>query len=147
MLGLGLPVGDAYNNFCVLVSDEELSSFDVDLETWDEQLAKQEWELISAALLREASLEQVSSFSPTVAQNLVASAVVAVILSLLGMLIYIWIRFGDLWYSLAAVAALCFNVSVCLGAIAISVMVGSEGWASSLNIEEFRIDLNVIAGL
>ena len=148
VLGLGLPVAnDSYNNFCVLVSDEELSSFDVDLETWDEQLAKQEWELISAALLREASLEQVSSFSPTVAQNLVASAVVAVILSLLGMLIYIWIRFGDLWYSFAAVAALCFNVSVCLGAIAISVMVGSQGWASSLNIEEFRIDLNVIAGL
>ena len=148
VLGLGLPVGnDAYNNFCVLVFDEELSSFDVELETWDAQLAKQEWGLISAALLREASLEQVSSFSPTVAQNLVASAVVAVILSLLGMLIYIWIRFGDLWYSFAAVAALCFNVSVCLGAIAISVMVGSEGWASSLNIEEFRIDLNVIAGL
>ena len=147
VLGLGLPQGDGYNAFCVLVSDEELSSFEVDLETWDEQLAKQEWDLVSAALLREASLEQVSSFSPTVAQNLVASAVVAVILSLLGMLIYIWIRFGDLWYSFAAVAALCFNVSVCLGAIAISVMVGSQGWAASLNIEEFRIDLNVIAGL
>ena len=137
----------AYTNFVVLVSDEELSSFDVDLEVWDTQLAKPEWQLVSGALMREASLEQVSSFSPTVAQNLIASAVVAVVLSLLGMLVYIWVRFGDVWYSLAAVMALCFNISVCLGAIAISVMVGSTGWAASLNIEEFRIDLNVIAGL
>ena len=50
--------------------------------------------------------------------------------------VYIWIRFGDLWYSLAAVAALCFNVSVCLGAIAISVMVGSRAGRRP-NIEEF----------
>ncbi|MEC9158489.1 MAG: protein translocase subunit SecD [Planctomycetota bacterium] len=136
-----------YSDFVVLVADEGLSSFDVDLEVWDSQLAKQEWLLVSGALTREASLEQVSSFSPTVAQNLIASAVVAVVLSLLGMLVYIWVRFGDIWYSMAAVMALCFNISVCLGAIAISVMVGSTGWAASLNIEEFRIDLNVIAGL
>jgi SecD/SecF fusion protein len=136
-----------FSDFAIMVTDEELNSFEVDLETWDAQLAKREWELASAALTREASLEQVSSFSPTVAQQLVASAVVAVILSLLGMLVYIWVRFGNLWYSLAAVSALCFNISVCLGALAISVMVGSTGWASGLYIEEFRIDLNVIAGL
>ena len=136
-----------YTNFVVMVSDDALSSFEVDLEVWDSQLAKPEWGLVSGALMREASLEQVSSFSPTVAQNLIASAVVAVILSLLGMLVYVWVRFGDIWYSLAAVLAVCFNISVCLGAIAISVMVGSTGWAASLNIEEFRIDLNVIAGL
>jgi SecD/SecF fusion protein len=147
---LGLDGGNAdgeYTDFAVLVSDDELNSFEVDLEIWDIQLAKREWELVSSALTREASLEQVSSFSATVAQDLVASAIVAVILSLLGMLVYIWVRFGNLWYSLAAVTALCFNVSVCLGALAISVMVGSSAWASSFYIEEFRIDLNVIAGL
>jgi SecD/SecF fusion protein len=136
-----------YTDFVILVRDDEVNSYDVDLEVWDAQLAKREWELISAALSREASLDQVSSFSPTVAQNLVASAIVAVILSLLGMLVYIWVRFGNLWYSLAAVTALCFNISICLGALAISVMVGSTAWAASLHIEEFRIDLNVIAGL
>ena len=148
VVGLSTPNAEGtFTDFGIMVTDEELNSFEVDLETWDARLAKREWELASAALTREASLEQVSSFSPTVAQQLVASAVVAVILSLLGMLVYIWVRFGNLWYSLAAVAALCFNVSVCLGALAISVMVGSTGWASGLYIEEFRIDLNVIAGL
>ena len=148
VVGISAPDAEGrFTEFAILVNDEELNSFEVDLETWDAQLAKREWELASAALTREASLEQVSSFSPTVAQQLVASAVVAVILSLLGMLVYIWVRFGNLWYSLAAVTALCFNVSVCLGALAISVMVGSTGWASGLYIEEFRIDLNVIAGL
>ena len=148
VVGLTAPNADGtFSDFAIMVTDEDLNSFEVDLETWDAQLAKREWELASAALMREASLEQVSSFSPTVAQQLVASAVVAVILSLLGMLVYIWVRFGNLWYSLAAVSALCFNISVCLGALAISVMVGSTGWASGLYIEEFRIDLNVIAGL
>ena len=148
VIGLsGTGEAGAHSDFAILVSDDSLSSFEVDLETWDSQLARREWELLSNALTREASLEQVSSFSATVAQDLVASAIVAVILSLLGMLVYIWVRFGNLWYSLAAVTALCFNVSVCLGALAISVMVGSTPWASALHIEEFRIDLNVIAGL
>ena len=136
-----------YSEFVILVRDDEISSMNVDLEVWDAQLAKREWELVSAALSREASLNQVSSFSPTVAQNLVASAIVAVILSLLGMLVYIWVRFGNLWYSFAAVTALFFNISICLGALAISVMVGSESWAVGIHLEEFRIDLNVIAGL
>ena len=100
VLGLSAPDAEgACTDFAILVSDPELDSFQVDLETWDAQLAKREWEIVSAALTREASLEQVSSFSPTVAQNLVASAIVAVILSLLGMLVYIWVRFGNLWYS------------------------------------------------
>lgn len=136
-----------FSEFVVLVSDSDLSSFQVDIETWDAQLAAREWSLLGEALTREASLDQVSSFSPTVAQNLVASAVVAVILSLIGMLVYIWVRFGNLWYSMAAVTALCFNISICLGALALSVMYGSSGWAIGLHMEEFRIDLNVIAGL
>jgi SecD/SecF fusion protein len=97
-------------------------------------------------LTREASLDQ-SSFSPKVAQNLAASAIVAVILSLLGMLVYIWFRFGSLRYSVCAISALLFNISICLGAIALSLAIGETSIAGVRVLDEIRIDLNVVAGL
>ena len=136
-----------WSSFALMVSDEDASSVMVDLDTWDRTLAVREFELVKAALTREASLDQVSSFSPKVAENLAASAIVAVILSLIGMLVYIWFRFGSLRYSLCAIAALVFNVSICLGAIAISVIVGEKTFNGVRILDEFRIDLNVVAGL
>ncbi len=136
-----------WSSFAIMVADEDVSSLLVDLETWDRTLAEREFELVRASLTREASLDQVSSFSPKVAENLAASAIVAVILSLIGMLVYIWFRFGSLRYSLCAIAALVFNVSVCLGAIALSVMLGERTFNGVRILDEFRIDLNVVAGL
>ena len=136
-----------WSSFAVMIGDEEASSLMVDLDTWDRTLAAREFELVKAALTREASLDQVSSFSPKVAENLAASAIVAVILSLLGMLVYIWFRFGSLRYSLCAIAALMFNVSICLGAIALSVIFGEKTFNGVRILDEFRIDLNVVAGL
>jgi SecD/SecF fusion protein len=131
----------------ILVDDPEINALDIEFETWDRELAAAEWALIDAALTRPPSLDQVSSFSPKVAENLAASAVVAVVLSLLGMLVYIWARFGSLRYSAAAIAALCFNVCICLGALALSLRVAPTMFGQALHIEEFRIDLNVVAGL
>ena len=145
-------VGDSggeatFSSFAIMVSDDDVSSLLVDLDTWDRSLASREFALAQAALTREASLDQVSSFSPKVAQNLAASAIVAVILSLLGMLVYIWFRFGSLRYSVCAISALVFNVSICLGAIALSVVVGEKTFNGIRVLDEFRIDLNVVAGL
>ena len=131
----------------VLVSDSDLSSFDVDLETWDRDLAGPEWTLVRQALTQQASLDQVSTFSPVVAENLAASAVVAVILSLIGMLAYIWVRFGSFRFSTATVVGVAFNVVVCLGFLSISIPLASSGFGAALFIEEYRIDLNVVAGL
>jgi len=131
----------------ILVDDPEINALDIEFETWDRELAAAEWALIDAALTRPPSLDQVSSFSPKVAENLAASAVVAVVLSLLGMLVYIWARFGSLRYSAAAITALCFNVCICLGALALSLRVAPTMFGQALHIEEFRIDLNVVAGL
>ena len=136
-----------YRSLAVLVADPEVDSMQVEFDTWDRELARIEWELVEAAFTRPPSLDQVSSFSPRVAENLAASAVVAVILSLMGMLVYIWARFGSLRYSAAAVAALCVNVCLCLGALALSLVVAPTVLGLNLRIEEFRIDLNVVAGL
>ena len=131
----------------VLVSDSELNSLEMDLEIWDRDLAAQEWRLVQQALTQQASLDQVSSFSPVVAENLAATAVVAVVLSLIGMLAYIWVRFGSFRFSTASIASLTFNVVICLGFLSLTIPLAKTGFGAALFIEEYRIDLNVVSGL
>jgi SecD/SecF fusion protein len=134
-----------YAAVAVLVYDPALA--DAAQELWERQLAQAEWQLISQALQRRTSLEQVSSFSSAVARTLADNAIVAVGLSLLGILVYIWVRFGSLRYSAAAIAALVHDVSIALGLLALTAWVGGTTVASALLIEEFRIDLGVVAAL
>jgi len=131
----------------ILVSDPVLNSLETELEIWDRDLASPEWQLVQQALTQQASLDQVSSFSPIVAENLAATAVVAVILSLIGMLAYIWVRFGSFRFSTASIVSLTFNVVVCLGFLSLSIPLAKTGLGAALYIEEYRIDLNVVSGL
>ncbi len=136
-----------YRSIAVAVYDPLLSSHKVDFDLWDRELAATEWRLVSAALQRATSLEQVSSFSSAVAETQSAQAIVSVVLSLLGMLIYIWVRFGSLRYSAAAILALVHDTVIALGALALSHYIGGTALGSILLIEEFRIDLGVVAAL
>src|SRR5690606_29457218 len=79
-----------FTSIAVVVRDDSLSYFD-SIDTWERELAAVEWRIISEALQSANPLDQVSSFSAAVAQTLFASAVVAVILSFFGILVYIWI--------------------------------------------------------
>ncbi len=142
-----LDPGAGYRSVAVCVYDSDLSYFDVDFDTWDRQLAATEWALAGQALQRRTSLEEVRSFSSAVAATLSANAIVAVTLSLLGIMIYIWVRFGSLRYSLAAIVALVPDVIIALGLLALTAWVANNQLASFLLIEEFRIDLGVVAAM
>jgi SecD/SecF fusion protein len=138
---------EAFRSLVVLVSDPAVNSMKVDMSVWEASLAAPEWKLASTALAQGSSLDQVSSFSPAVARSLVANAIVAVVLSLVLMLGYIWLRFGSLRFSTSTVVALLFNLVVCLGLLSFSGAVARTGCGSSLLVSDFRIDLNVVAGL
>ena len=106
------PAGDdSYSSIAVAVMDPDINYIKTDSALVDVRLAKREWGLISTALERQSSFDQVSSFAPSVAQTRTANAIGAVILSLAGILFYIWIRFGSFWYYLAAIMALCHHVT------------------------------------
>jgi SecD/SecF fusion protein len=140
--------GERFSDVVVLVSDPAVNSLKVGSDVWYEELAQPEWALVSTALQRQSSLQQVTSFSSAVAQTLAANAVVAVLLSLLGILVYIWVRFGSLRYSAAAVVALVHDVIISLGALALSALVAKTVFGRDvLLIEEFRIDMGVVAAL
>ena len=136
-----------FRSIAVLVYEPTLSLQNVDFSQWDRELAAKAWRLVATSLHRGSSFEQISSFSPAVADTLAANAVVATVLSLLGILVYIWVRFGSLRYSLGATIALAHDIFICLGALALTGMLAKTAIGSWLLLDDFRIDLNVIAAL
>ena len=72
-------------------------------------------------------------------------AIMAIIASLLGIIAYVWIRFQNVAFGLAAVVALIHDVLIVLGAIALSHYVA--GALGFILIEDFKISLPVIAAL
>ena len=150
---VGLELADPANpqqgwkSMAVMAVEPSALLTKVDAATWERVVAQSEWRLIQTAFAGKQSLDQVSSFSPVVAANLAASAIVAIIVSLVGMVIYIWLRFSSFRYSAATVIAVVFNVLVCLGALALSLRLTGTDLAKATLLEAFRIDLNVIAAL
>jgi SecD/SecF fusion protein len=135
-----------YSSLAVVVRDDTIDE-QADFDQWDRILAAKEWQLVSTAFAQRSTFQEVSSFSPAIARTLAANAVVAVVMSLLGMLVYIWVRFGSMRFSVATIVAVGFNVIVCLGALALSHYLSGTRFASMLMLGEYRIDLNVIAAL
>ncbi|MCA9285690.1 MAG: protein translocase subunit SecD [Phycisphaerales bacterium] len=150
---VGLDVADSsgpaplYSSVAILVHDPDLDARKVDLQLWDLRLAQTEWMLTSTALQQASSLDEVNSFSSAVARTLSAQAVVATVLSMLGIIVYVWFRFGSLRYSLAAMVATAHDMAVALGALALSHWLSGTELGRALLIEEFRIDLNVVAAI
>lgn len=147
IVGLRSAGEGAFSEIAVVVADPDLAGRKVSDAAWQKNYAELEWRLVSTALSQQASLEQVSSISPSVARDLAEQAVFAVLISLVGMLVYIWVRFGSLLYSVATVVGVVFNMAVCLGFLALTKLIGGTGIGQSLGIQEIRIDLNVIAAL
>ncbi len=120
-------------------------------ERWEIALAAEEWNLVRNALTSTTTLASVQSFSPAIAETFRAQALVAVTLSLLLITIYIWVRFGSVRYSMAAIICLVHDVLICIGLIALAEKLYQhptiEPAARALLILPFKIDLNLVAAL
>ncbi|HHN78436.1 MAG TPA: hypothetical protein ENK11_07175 [Phycisphaerales bacterium] len=118
---------------------------------WTEELADLEWNLVVEALGSTTTLASVQNFSSVIAKDFENTAVVAVFLSLLLILIYIWVRFGSVRYSLAAIVTLIHDVLTAIGLIALAeILYDNDITASiarSILIEPFKIDLNLVAAI
>ncbi len=148
VFGIQRASAGGYSSVAVAVYDSDLNYLKNNPEVVDERVAANEWNLVSTALSQPQSLEQVSSFSSQIAETMKANAIVAVVLSLLGILAYIWFRFGSFRYSIAAIVALLHDVTITLGALALAGYVAHISFFSqTLQIEAFQIDLGVIAAL
>ncbi len=87
----------------------------------------------------------ISGVGGQVAQDAQWQALAAIFASLVGIIIYIWIRFQNIAYGLAAVVALVHDVLMVLGAIALSHYLAAP--LGFLQVVEFKISLSVLAAI
>ena len=141
---------EAVTSFALVAFDPGLDYFS-NSTAWESEVAGSEWRLVLAALANSSDQLSVQSFSPAIAENFRATAFAAVLLSLLLILIYIWVRFGSVRYSAAAIVALTHDVLSVLGLLALSEIIYDmpqfDGLTRALMLEPFKIDLNLVAAL
>lgn len=93
----------------------------------------------------DAELITAESISGAVSKEMKQDAVVAVVISTIGMLIYIWLRFKDIRFAASAVLALVHDVLVVLTCYAVAKWsVGSTFIACMLTIVGYSINATIV---
>jgi SecD/SecF fusion protein len=91
--------------------------------------------------------DSVQTFDPALAAETRNKAFYAILGSWLIILAYLWIRFGNWTFGLAAVLCLIHDLCFTLGAIALCHYVHALPGAGLLGIQDFKIDLATVAAL
>jgi len=136
--------------------DEKLTSFiyvsahpeagyrDLDADEWQSYVDNEKTKLTGAASL-ETSLSRVTQIDPSIGSQAKQRALVAIILSLIAIVGYIWVRFGTARYGFAAIAALVHDVCITLGLVTACTYVAETPLGHALGIQDFKINLEMIA--
>ncbi|NOZ40868.1 MAG: protein translocase subunit SecD [Planctomycetes bacterium] len=112
-----------------------------------EDLAREVIDKLEASANSQPIFPLANKIGGRVAGDMTTKAIAAILISLLGIIAYIWIRFQHVMYGVAAVVALIHDVLVTLGMIALSAWFVSSipALADSLMIEKFQISLPIVA--
>lgn len=138
----------AYAKMALLVVDEELLNYDeADPERWRNAVAIPELTQAKEALSAQKTLRSVIQFAPQVAEQTKTQAIIAVAIALMAIVAYVWLRFGQMQFGLAAIVALVHDVSITLGFITLSDYFHGGALGSLLLIQDFKIDLPMIAAM
>lgn len=96
----------------------------------------------------EPVFDEVNSFDSSVAGETQQSALMAIFASWLAIIAYLWFRFQDISYGLAAVFCLIHDVVITLGFLALASYLASIGIGTRLlGLEEFKINLPMVAAV
>ena len=107
------------------------------------------WKLVNDAVTKQASLQKVTTFNPQVAGDAQQDALLALTLSLVVIMAYIWLRFGNLKYGTATVVAMVHDTLLVIAFMGLAhwIAQGTPWLARILLIEPFRINLTIVAAV
>jgi SecD/SecF fusion protein len=92
--------------------------------------------------------ERLDNFNASMAGATQGKAMGAIVASWLAIVLYLWLRFGNWTFGLAALLCLVHDLFFTLGAIAIChYLVGIPGLSAIFQIQDFKIDLPAVAAL
>ena len=129
----------------VYVSAEPEASFRELSEEERTRFVENERAKVLAATRLETSLPRVRQFDPSVGTEQKQRALIAIVLSLFAIVTYIWIRFGNVRYGIAAIVALVHDVCITLGAVTVCTYIANKSIGEILLIDDFKINLAMIA--
>jgi SecD/SecF fusion protein len=113
---------------------------------WNSFIENEKSKLLAAASM-ESTLSRMTQIDPSIGNEAKTRAILAVVLSLLGIVAYIWFRFGTARYGVAAIASLVHDVLITLGVIAGCTYIANTVFGKTILIEDFKINLDMIAAI
>ena len=138
--------GDMVKSAVVMISDSQFP-YAKNPNDWQEQLAQPSWNLINDALNNPAQLERVTNIDGQIAVATQLRALVALTLSTLAIMMYIWFRFGDVKFGTAATVATVHDTLFVLAAVGLAHYAADTELGRTLLIEPFRINLTLVAAV
>ena len=134
----------------VLVSNDRFryDAGDADVaEAWRAELAAPSWRVAVDAVSNPDELQKVTNIGAQVAGEFQRDATLAVILSVLAIMGYIWVRFGDLKYSTATVVALAHDTLFCIAGIGYAHLLADTFLGDAFMLDPFRVNLTMVAAI
>jgi len=131
-------------SFVYLSIEPEAGFRELNEDEWA-RFAENETSKVLAAAELETSLPRVTQIDPSVGAEAKTRALIAIVMSLFAIVTYIWVRFGDFRYGIAAIIALVHDVCITLGAVTACTYIAATLVGEKLLIGDFKINLAMIA--
>jgi len=132
------------NRFSYISAAPEAGLRELTEDEWTQFVENEKTKVLAATTL-ETSLPRVTQIDPSVGKEQKSRALIAIFLSLFAIVTYIWIRFGNVRYGIAAITALVHDVCITLGAVTACTYIAASPIGEKLLIGDFKINLAIIA--
>jgi SecD/SecF fusion protein len=111
---------------------------------WNSYVDGEKAKLIAAGSL-ESALSRMTQIDASIGNEAKTRAILAMGLSMLSIVAYVWFRFGTARYGVAAVVALIHDVLITLGVLTGCTYIANTFFGKALLLEDFKINLDIIA--
>ena len=140
---------DAPVSTAVILVDDPAVPYSLDKAKWRDEVAKPVWNLVQEAINARARLQSVKNFDASIAADTQRDAFMAMGLSMVLIMAYIWLRFGNLKFGTATVVAMLHDTVMVVAAIGMAHLIYrfATPLANALLLEPFRINLTMVAAI
>jgi len=116
-----------------------------DKAKWQAEVAGKEIAVAKEAFASASALQSATRFDAQVAFEATQKAIIAIILSLLAIAGYLWLRFGSAEFGLAGIIALFHDVAITLSCLMACHYISDTAIGRLLMLQDFRVDMALIA--
>ncbi len=134
-----LPV----KSFVYIAAEPEVAAGQQDSDVWIQFVDGEKAKVVDAMQIA-SSLPHVTQISPSVGAEAKTAAIIAAILSLIAMLVYLALRFGDVRYGIGGIVTLAHDTTATMGALMCCAFISTTFIGQKLLIADFKIDMTMV---